>query len=205
MKVNRSLNNIYRFSEKNPEIMAKYLEKSRQISEQYLNGIEGHSKVFESDLESMIESPKIAELFEKIGKLIMRPKFLESLNVFLKQSKETVNNKDLISQLSSFNKIKACLRKAFRQDPVANDMAKDIIKEFKDPTNKEFFDPINKFLKALAPENSETAANYYLDNALLAPKKIRKDYFELMKTNKEISQKPINETYAEMLNNLVKK
>lgn len=205
MKVNRSLNNIYRFTEEHPEIMAKYLEKSRKISEQYQNGIEGHSKVFESDLESMIESPKIAELFEKIGKLIMRPKFLESLNVFLKQSKEAVQNKDLISQISSTNKIKACLRKAFRQDPIANEMTKDLIKDFKNPANKEFFGPINKCLKALAPENSETMTNYYLDTALIAPEAIRKDFFNLIKNANELTQKPINETYAETLNNLVRK
>ena len=160
-----------------------------------------------TNIEQVKISPKVQKLLKKINSLFKREsmsEFLENLN----NMRETKNaTQDIKSQLSMAQSIKAGFRKALRQDPEANKIAKELINDFNNPDNQEPFKPLNKFFSnfALSKCPSEQMANNMLDIVKLAPNEIRSDYYNLIKDIDNIMSKPVNESLSKFFKSIIKK
>lgn len=206
MQVNRALNSVYRFYERNPKAMRAFVEKTEGLIENYSSKIIAESTVLSSKMEPMIENPTLAKFFEKIGKLALRPVFNEVSSEYMSKVKniETLKT-DYVGQIKMITSLKSGIRKALRKDPEANAMTKELIKDMKKPENKGVFESLSQFLKSFSTSNSESMANFGLDMAKLAPKEIRSDYLTLMMQNDKVMETPSVDLYSNILTSLVKK
>lgn len=206
MQVNRTLNNIYRFNNRNPETMRAFIEKTEGLMKDFSSKMKTESIVLGSEMDSMLENPTLSKFFEKIGRLTMRPVFGEVASELMSKMKniETLKT-DYVGQLGIITSLKAGIRKALRKDPEANAITKELIQDMKKPENQAAFKPLGNFLKSFAPSNSEPMTDYYLDIASLAPKEIRSDYLNLMKNNDKTMNTPVVDLYSNILTSLVKK
>lgn len=207
MKVNTPLNKVYRYFDKHPRIMQRYAKKTEGLTSEYINhfGAQSGSLKAKLELANVILSPRGFKVMKKIITLISNPDFSKIIREDFAELAKAATKGNFKSEMNSLSKLKSSLRKAFRQDPKLNNLAKELIEDFKNPKNKAFFGPLDKFSKSFSPENAEITMNYQRDTALLAPKEIRADYCKVTKNSTEFSQKPINEILAEILNNSVKK
>lgn len=206
MQVNSTILNIYRYYEKNPEAMSKYIESVKPLAKGFADKIVGESVVLESNLEKVSISPAIEMLSKKIGSLFSCPAFSKS---FSENGKNLFGQievaQDLKSQLKVVSEFKSRIRKALRRDPQANSIAIELIDDCRNPLNQGLFEPLNKLFKSFTSGNSETMTNFRLDTAMLAPKEIRTDYYNAIKYTDETLNRPANELYADLISSLVKK
>lgn len=207
MNVNKPLNTIVRFYEKNPEVTKEFITKVKEESmkladDSFEIASKQSSKSFEQ-LDNIKPSFAMRRLMIKFEQLA--EKLEEPMEKFSDRLIAGAENMTPTESIKLAQESRAQIRRFFRKDTEANKLATEIMEGMKTPSVAEFMKQFGYTLTSMNPMDSHLAIGAQDIMRKFAPKEIKGALEQGFNHAKNIIEKPLNETCAEMISNIVKK
>lgn len=236
MPIDSAMARVYRYYANNPAARTKFSEETKGIADgvvdRIVDRIKGSATTsYNPNIEALDENTVYSNIVEKYLTLCFSSEHVSeaiknsrgisqdisnliisiSTNAKdLQQKKDALKKtlcSDYFTQMRSVQEMKKSMRKAFRNDPQANNVAKELISDLRNSKNADSLSSLQSLFSSFTIGQSETATNAFLDmiKAVSVPKEIKADSIKLTTdANSNIQNLSVG-TFANMLEHLVKK